>query len=236
MRPVVLFSLFFLLACNSTGTLELIGWESPADDDDVTSDDDDATAADDDDSTVAGPELLVSPEFVDFGGIGIGAVATASIQLVNTGGASVAVSLSIEEPGGAGTFSIAGPDTFSVAGGQELFVPLAFSPPAPTPFEANLVVVHDASNDSPVRVRMFGEGEAIGDDDDAAGDPCCFEGDDSTNQLCFDQTTAACVCQADPWCCDAGWDQLCIDLYVGGTDACPGSGTCGDSDPGGNDG
>ena len=39
---------------------------------------------------------------------------------------------------------------------------------------------------------------------------CCFEGPVGT---CQDLSSLPTVCDADPWCCEHGWDDLCIAQY-----------------------
>ncbi len=236
--------LFCLAACGPTGTLLLLEYaddDDVADDDDTgddddTADDDDA-GDDDDDTTPAQGDLRVTPETIDFGATMPGGVLQESAVVVNQGQVSVSVDLSIEDPSGSGVFQIAGPPSFSVAGGQELVIPLLFMPVGPGEYQANLVVVHDAPNESPIRVRLSGQGEAVGDDDDStSGDVCCFPGDDSTWTQCADQAAIDCTCAADPWCCETGWDEICINIYVGQDNQCSGATTCGDVGTGGGPG
>ena len=238
--------LFALSACVPTGTLELPEYaddddiigdddDTTGDDDDTTGDDDDTTAGDDDDdSTPARGPLEAGPDSIDFGATVPGAALQADAAFRNLGQISVSVELSIEDPAGAGAFQIAGPPSFAVAGGQELVLPLLFIPLEPDAYQANLVVVHDADNESPIRIRMFGRGEGVEDDDDSTdGDVCCSPGDEDTWMSCADQAAIDCVCAADPWCCSTGWDQMCIEVYVGLDNQCPGAATCGDVAPGG---
>jgi hypothetical protein len=52
------------------------------------------------------------------------------------------------------------------------------------------------------------------DDDDAVHDDCCDTGGAGTWQDCYDNDAAECVCDQDIWCCEGGWDETCVDLYI----------------------
>ena len=71
-----------------------------------------------------------------------------------------------------------------------------------------------------------GSGESCSscpEDCGACSGACC---DENLSAGCDDPTVTACVCAADPFCCDVDWDGLCVEAAVVDCGlACP---TCGD--------
>ncbi|WP_437724827.1 MopE-related protein [Sorangium sp. So ce861] len=71
--------------------------------------------------------------------------------------------------------------------------------------------------------QQDGDGDGAGDACSGGAGPedtCCEAG---SSPGCSDGGVAACVCGADPYCCDVAWDGLCADEVVS-----LGCGTCGD--------
>lgn len=54
----------------------------------------------------------------------------------------------------------------------------------------------------------------VRDCDPPAGHDCCEPGGPG----CLDPTIEACVCAIDPFCCETGWDELCVERVV--SDGC----------------
>ncbi len=69
-------------------------------------------------------------------------------------------------------------------------------------------------------------GDGIADACPFAGGDCC--GEHASTPGCNLPACALCVCNADPFCCNTGWDTDCMDCALGGggfNDACAGT-TC----------
>ena len=92
----------------------------------------------------------------------------------------------------------------------------------------DLAVEHDLGSDGRLQWMLVNPGPAVLLVDEffveglACADPdqhgCCETGGPG----CADEAIAACVCAADPWCCEAAWDAICIETV---DDA--GCGSCG---------
>ncbi|MCO4768382.1 MAG: hypothetical protein KDA24_00020 [Deltaproteobacteria bacterium] len=224
--------------------------DATGDDDDATANDDDATGDDDDDDddddgANPGP-LLVTASSTDFGNVGIGATASRTVVLTNDGGTPISWSIGLTFTGTT-LFTIGGGDSSGLlAGGGSVQRTLTYAPSTATASFTAVRVSHDGTNTSPSFLYFTGVSGgaatesscANGIDDDldgfadcddwdcvgaaSCGDPCCGSMPwPASDIMCDNAATLACMCAADSFCCDLGWNQACSDLYSGAVGSCP---------------
>jgi alpha-tubulin suppressor-like RCC1 family protein len=112
--------------------------------------------------TEPGPGVLAADP-VDFGQVGVGGSATASVSVRNMGGSAVSVTQATV----GGPFSVTGGPSLpvSVSPGGSVSFEVAFAPTVVGAVEADLVVAHDGVND-PLTVALSGVGVAVAEPGD----------------------------------------------------------------------
>ena len=104
------------------------------------------------------PAIAVVPANLEFGGVEVGATATQTVTVENTGSDALQGSVSLS--GGADVFTLtAGSGDFTLAPGESREVDVTFAPSEITNFAGTVAISHNASNEpTPVEVSLTGEG------------------------------------------------------------------------------
>lgn len=104
------------------------------------------------------PDIVVSPQNLDFGDVIVDYASTLPISIQNTGKAPLTVSGISFDGSRSGAFSIEDGGELEIAADEVATVNLTFEPLTYLPYTDTVVVSSDAPDEAEVRVRLFGEG------------------------------------------------------------------------------